>query len=287
MENRTGLMASTISRIVNEIVSLRVNETMYNNIMAINGGLWKYYAEYIFKIKACYEHSIISENMYLSDVDLQNFYIEMVSIIDLSVKNAIDQRYISHIEPIIKMKEERAERIKSIDLPEKERAEEIQRIIKGGIKEEKKALDKGIESIEEQSYSHACFFINRFWEMFKKCDSPLEQAFVIGVFSYRFPEIIWFDENSFNNQYQQGKYRLDFVFRVNDIKVNVELDGHNFHEKTKEQAVSDRSRDRDLQKKGWHVLRFHSNEVQMDLKSCVKQVMDFLKLKRMHLVKGS
>jgi very-short-patch-repair endonuclease len=36
----------------------------------------------------------------------------------------------------------------------------------------------------------------------------------------------------------------------------VECDGHDFHEKTKQQVTKDNRRERELQIAGWHVFRF-------------------------------
>jgi very-short-patch-repair endonuclease len=64
------------------------------------------------------------------------------------------------------------------------------------------------------------------------------------------------------------KYRLDFALffpRTDEssdkIKVAVECDGHDFHEKTKEQAQRDKEKDRFLQSKGWIVARFTGSEI--------------------------
>jgi len=54
--------------------------------------------------------------------------------------------------------------------------------------------------------------------------------------------------------------------------VAIELDGHDFHERTKEQAAKDKSRDRDLQAAGWRVLRFTGSEVWRDPKRCVREM---------------
>jgi very-short-patch-repair endonuclease len=52
----------------------------------------------------------------------------------------------------------------------------------------------------------------------------------------------------------------------------IEVDGHDFHERTKEQAARDRSRDRALMNAGWTVLRFTGSEVFRDPIGCVAQV---------------
>lgn len=52
----------------------------------------------------------------------------------------------------------------------------------------------------------------------------------------------------------------------------IELDGHDFHERTKEQARKDRSRERAFIAAGWQVLRFTGSEVYEDAEACVEEV---------------
>lgn len=52
----------------------------------------------------------------------------------------------------------------------------------------------------------------------------------------------------------------------------VECDGHDFHEKTKEQAARDKRRDRTLQALGYKVFRFTGSEVYKDAIACAKEV---------------
>ena len=54
---------------------------------------------------------------------------------------------------------------------------------------------------------------------------------------------------------------MDFAIFVKgiakeEIKIVVEYDGHDFHEKTKDQVARDKSRVRDLEIAGWRILRF-------------------------------
>jgi hypothetical protein len=68
-------------------------------------------------------------------------------------------------------------------------------------------------------------------------------------------------------------YRLDFVLHlevldrenqkahVNSVLIDVECDGHDFHERTKEQAERDRRRDREVQQVGYFVARFTGAEI--------------------------
>lgn len=56
------------------------------------------------------------------------------------------------------------------------------------------------------------------------------------------------------------------------ITVAVEADGHDFHERTKEQASRDRGRDRTFQLSGIPILRFTGSEIHRDAFGCGKQV---------------
>lgn len=68
-------------------------------------------------------------------------------------------------------------------------------------------------------------------------------------------------------QVSHAKKRLDIVAVVHPewiddrVVLVVELDGHDFHERTKEQATRDKSRDRELARKGWRPARFTGSEV--------------------------
>lgn len=69
--------------------------------------------------------------------------------------------------------------------------------------------------------------------------------------------------------------RIDFAFFLSGgTRVAVELDGHDFHERTKEQARAEKSRQRALTALGWHVLRFTGSEVYADAEACLNEVED-------------
>lgn len=73
-------------------------------------------------------------------------------------------------------------------------------------------------------------------------------------------------------------YRIDFAVFVIDQKgevvgkIAVEMDGHEFHERTKEQAKRDKSRDRKLVAAGWSVLRFTGSEIWANARKCATEV---------------
>ncbi|MGK3981368.1 endonuclease domain-containing protein [Sorangium sp. So ce118] len=51
-------------------------------------------------------------------------------------------------------------------------------------------------------------------------------------------------------------------------RVAIELDGHDWHERTKEQAAADRQRDRRMAVMGWTVVRYTGSEVYQDPAEC-------------------
>lgn len=55
----------------------------------------------------------------------------------------------------------------------------------------------------------------------------------------------------------------------------VECDGHDFHERTKEQAAKDRSRDRAAILAGYEVFRFTGSELWCDPLGCARQIVEW------------
>ena len=71
---------------------------------------------------------------------------------------------------------------------------------------------------------------------------------------------------------KSGRYRLDFALCYQSVEIAVELDGHDFHEKTKEQAANDKAKDRALTAAGWVVVRFTGAEVYTDPEKCANEL---------------
>lgn len=87
--------------------------------------------------------------------------------------------------------------------------------------------------------------------------------------NYPFVEII--------SQWPEGPYTIDLLILLvfaprRSVKCVVECDGHDFHEKTKEQAQRDKKRDRFFQAKGWTVLRFTGSEIFHDAVKCADEI---------------
>lgn len=89
-------------------------------------------------------------------------------------------------------------------------------------------------------------------------------------------------KNYLYNQVIIENYRVDFLLarfcwktRSHKFLV-IECDGHDFHERTKEQAKKDRERDRRLQELGFTVFRFTGSEIWADPMACANQIMDWV-----------
>lgn len=81
-------------------------------------------------------------------------------------------------------------------------------------------------------------------------------------------------------QYHFQRFRIDWAVIEGGQWVFVECDGHDFHERTKEQAARDRSRDRAIQTAGIPVLRFTGSEIHRDPTICACEVFQFLHAQR-------
>lgn len=78
------------------------------------------------------------------------------------------------------------------------------------------------------------------------------------------------------------QYRVDFLLTTEsriDRKVQkliVECDGHDYHERTKEQARKDKSRDREMTAAGFTIMRFTGSEIHKSAGDCADQVAAYL-----------
>lgn len=78
-----------------------------------------------------------------------------------------------------------------------------------------------------------------------------------------------------------GPYRADFALvpmnwhTPRALPIIIEVDGHDFHERTKEQAARDRIRDRFMASQGSIVLRFSGSEVWRDSSKCAREILSY------------
>lgn len=82
-----------------------------------------------------------------------------------------------------------------------------------------------------------------------------------------FPQFVW------------RSYRIDWVLKIPRVTptdlIFIECDGHDYHERTKEQAARDRQKDREIQGAGIPILRFTGSEIYADASGCVDQIFSF------------
>lgn len=122
-----------------------------------------------------------------------------------------------------------------------------------------------------------------------RCESPAEQLLLaaavwsVGLRGWEIPAIWPWPESLPTDldvvivpQHPIGCYRADFAIYAKQMRLVVEVDGHDFHEKTKEQAARDKRRDRELQQEGWSVFHFTGSEVWRDPFGCCEVINRFI-----------
>jgi len=123
------------------------------------------------------------------------------------------------------------------------------------------------------------------------CETPIERLLSLYLykqsFSYQVIKIqmeLGIDVIEIASQYrietEHKTYFVDFAIPVYDLRMRkgkifiIECDGHDFHEKTKEQAQRDKVRERALVKQGCTVLRFTGSEIFRQPGKCASEVFD-------------
>lgn len=129
------------------------------------------------------------------------------------------------------------------------------------------------------------------------CQSPIERLMLLALMSeatagypfhlypclYResppIDELPIFEQNGcwLIPQVRIGPYRADFVI-INNLAASrqvviIECDGHDFHEKTKEQAAHDKRRDRYFAAQRYTVLHFTGSEIYQDAQGCAEEAL--------------
>lgn len=252
---------------------------------------WNEYIDYYNMITDYFSSTNISQNPFLNKTDLRTFYQKYLSFIDKSADYALEMtknEIIVGEETIL----EKYQNISSEYLTQIENKKtdfeglqplliEFQEIVKKKDIDLKEYHEINREGLDKPFYFYLHSFLDRFHSILAKCESPLEEAFFIGLIAYEPFYDFWIFEEKFDNQVKVQNYRLDFAFidRDKDIFLDIELDGHSFHERTEEQAVRDRQRNIELQEEGWFVLRFHRKEIEDDLRGCIERIKKFYEMK--------
>jgi very-short-patch-repair endonuclease len=117
-------------------------------------------------------------------------------------------------------------------------------------------------------------------------DSPAEDLLALA-FRHFLPAATSLDETWLQvvPQAPVGQYLSDFAVKViaeaEPIVVHVEVDGHDFHERTKEQVRHNNRRDRYFAIRGLTVLRFSGSEIWNDAPACVAEVGEAIRYQRL------
>jgi very-short-patch-repair endonuclease len=148
-------------------------------------------------------------------------------------------------------------------------------------------------------------FVDGLNKMAARCESPIEEslywALVAARAKVQIPSVNYWDEEPQHSwfsvsmdlgdlqvfpQYEMtadgARYRADFYIQVGVFRPGVdknptmvvECDGHDFHERTKEQAARDRQRDRAMQREGHTVLRFTGSEIFRSPAAVAEEIVD-------------
>ena len=136
------------------------------------------------------------------------------------------------------------------------------------------------------------------------CKSPIEQIF---RFAYELVSYKNFEDGKFwLHIYPQEKikanghrYVADFLFvsffeddgkgsfdYCKPLKVVIECDGHEFHEKTKEQVIRTNQRNYDLSLENFEILHFSGSEIVNNPLACAEKAYDFIDQKLEFTRKG-
>jgi len=122
-------------------------------------------------------------------------------------------------------------------------------------------------------------------------ESPIEEALlaafvgfasaipVVSMPGLKFPVMSTRVSMELDTQVPVEGFRADFeiICRYGGeeyARLLIECDGHDYHERTKEQAARDKSRDRKLTAAGYRVIRFTGSEIYRNAYSCVADVFD-------------
>lgn len=129
---------------------------------------------------------------------------------------------------------------------------------------------------------------------FDACKSPIEVILAFGfeILVYdRLNKIPYFDlipqyeittngKRYFADLYFDTQIDFDCCYKYeNDLKLIIECDGHEFHEKTKEQVAHNNERDLNLKLAGYDVLHFSGSQIYNDPFKCAEEIINYILLK--------
>ena len=141
-----------------------------------------------------------------------------------------------------------------------------------------KRIIKHYDEVQEALCDEASDFASiQLWQEFDRLPglTPIEQLMFLELYAFVCRSL--FGGIKLEVQKQLGKYRVDFLLTgfaplLKDIVI--ECDGHDYHERTKEQAKRDRVMDREIQSLGYKIFRFTGSEIWKSPSDCVQCLYD-------------
>lgn len=150
-------------------------------------------------------------------------------------------------------------------------------------------LEKYEESVKEILYEEIEEYVWILEGVLQGTESPIERMMAITLdrivntsYLQKIGDVFDLYNQSKIKINDEITYRVDFllVFSMQETgftkKFVVECDGHDYHERTKEQATRDKERDRRLMDAGYYVIRFSGSEIFKDPYKCARQVRDII-----------
>ena len=123
-----------------------------------------------------------------------------------------------------------------------------------------------------------------FHDSILKTESPIERILYVAInhlLHTQYGEYMYYITPQF--EVPDSNYRVDFLVHMADpnwrinADVLVEVDGHQFHQKTKEQVARDKKRDRHLVRNFGKLITFTGSEVYANPNACAEEVMAILR----------
>jgi len=120
-------------------------------------------------------------------------------------------------------------------------------------------------------------------ECVAKCESPIEALLLVALFADterfstpRSADAPWLAMPQSVVRVGETEYRLDIEVVGEGLRVAIETDGHDFHERTPGQVIRDNERERALEAEEWRVVRFSGREVRRDPLGCATALVKLL-----------
>lgn len=145
------------------------------------------------------------------------------------------------------------------------------------------------KSIKNNIINHLTYQLESELYLIEQCETPIEV--LLGLEINRELDVLngtnglhYYLHPQYEMELDGNYYRVDFLLApvmAENIttypNIIIECDGHDYHERTKEQAQRDKSRDRTLQKEGYRVIRFTGSEIVSSPKKCSWEVLSIVK----------